>query len=135
MSITTVAVHRLVATARVVTIGSALLVDDRTSTIAEETTDDAPHQEGTRTPRRHLDENRMATTLTREARHHPRGDTPTLMYEMVIRTLEGLGVHQEQVMEVATQPTMTEDTSKVPTSIHGSMVLASLEPRFSSLFT
>jgi hypothetical protein len=95
---------RLVVTVRVVTIGSARLVADQTTTTAE-TMDGVHHREETRTDHRHhLDENHMATTHTTEVgRHHLGATVLTLTSEMEIRMLEGQGLHHGEAMEVAMQ--------------------------------
>ena len=127
MTTTTVVDRLLVDTVRVVTTGSALLVDDRMTTMAEETMDGAHHHETLMDHRRHLDENHMATTLTTEAVHHHREAMPIRTSEMVIRTLGGQGVHQEQGMEVVMQLIMTEDTGEAPASIQDSTLWPSVE--------
>ena len=110
---TTTRVDRLVVTVHVVTIGSARLADQMTTTA--ETMDDVHHRE-TRTDHRcHLDENHMGTTHTNEVdRHHLGVTVPTLMPEMGIRTLKGQGLHQGELMEVAMRP--MRDTGEVPIS-------------------
>lgn len=124
----------LVGTVRVVTTVSDLLVEDRKTTMAEETMDDAHHREGTHMDhRRLLDENHMATILTREVHLHRRDMGPIPIREMLTRTVAGQEVHQEQVMEAAMQPTMTEDTGEVPASIHDSALMASVESQFLKL--
>jgi hypothetical protein len=112
---TTTRVDRLVVTVHVVTTGSARLADQMITT-AEETMDGVHHREETRTDHRcHLDENHMATTHTTEVdRHHLGAMVLTLTPEMGIRTLEGQGLHQGELMGVAMQP--MRDTGEAPIS-------------------
>jgi hypothetical protein len=133
MTTTTVLVDRfLVATVRVVTTVSDHLVDDLMTTMPVVTMDDAHHREETHTDhRRLLDENHTAMILTIEAHRHHREATVLIRTPvMVIRTGVGHAPRQEQVMEAAMQPIMTEDTGEFPASIHDSALLASVESHF-----
>jgi hypothetical protein len=125
----------LVVTAHVATTVNDHLVDDRMTIMAAETTDAGHHHETPMDHPRPRDENRTAMILTTEAHpHHPEAMAPIPMHEVVIRTVVGHGLRQEQAMEAAMQLNMTEgDTGEFPVSIHDSAWMASVESQFLEL--